>query len=353
MPPVPPNPDDHALVFGIRRYADVAAGWIDDLEGPDNDAAAIAAWLRDPRGGGLPRENVRVVRSAESPDPFRDGRGEPDQVRVMKALEEVAQLPGRRYEGQYAGRRLYVYVSGHGWASRRDQAAVVTADAKRSTPLNVDVTSWMDWMFEAAPFRELVLWADACATRVLPPTILGACTLRPVASPNAAKVKMFQAFAAPIGLLAVENQMLDGQWHGAFTYALLLGLQGAARTPVTSDSLRDYLHNAVTDFMSEADRRRRTVAREPAFGRTDPITFSAPDRLTFTVTVDVPPACVGKRALVADGPSSPPVAETVLTDQSWELELETGLYEVSVPQTGHAKAFKVVADGTRVGLDDG
>ena len=83
----------------------------------------------------------------------------------MDILSEVAQLPKDAFLGQWAGRRLYVYVSGHGWANRRNEAALVTAEASLASPLNVLVTSWVEWMMQAAPFQELVFWGDTCATR--------------------------------------------------------------------------------------------------------------------------------------------------------------------------------------------
>jgi Caspase domain len=343
-----PNPDDHALVFGIRRYFGAAAGWPPDLRGPDNDAAAVAAWLRRQDGGGLPHDNVRVVCSADAPDPFRDGRGEPDQQRIVTVLKEIAQLPTTYKDEenrQFAGRRLYVYISGHGWATRSVQAALVTAEAVKDNPLNVDVTSWTDWLTEAAAFKQIVLWADTCATRT-PPTVLqatpGANGLPATAHPNAPHVRVFESFAAGIGLRAVENQMADGDWHGAFTYALLRGLEGEAQTPVTSDTLSDYLRNAMKQFQSEEDKPRRTVAHEPAFGRRDPITFAEPARQTVPVGITFAPACRGQRVTVARGRGMPAVAATLLTGTEWQLKLEPGLYVVLVDALGLSKAFEAV-----------
>lgn len=274
--PTAANPHDHALVFGIGRYIGTAAGWPTDLRGPDNDAAAVAAWLSRADGGGLPPENVRVVCSADAPNPFQDGRGEPDQEQVVKAFKEIAQLPKEYLDEdkrQYAGRRLYVYVSGHGWATRSRQAVLVTAEAVKERPVNVDITSWTDQLTEAAQFQQIVLWADSCATRTRPTLLQGtpiANGLLPRGHPNAPFVRVFESFAAGIGLRAVEHQMPDGNWHGAFTYALLRGLEGEAPTPVTSDSLTDYLRNAMKQFQSPEDQQRGVVAHEPSFGRRDP-----------------------------------------------------------------------------------
>lgn len=345
MPPERLNSNDHAVVIGIRRYADVAAGWITDLQGPDNDAAAIADWLQQPEGGGLPDDNVHVVRSADVPDPFPQTGAEPHQQRVIKSLDEIAQLPKDRLEGQYAGRRLYLYISGHGWAQRRDEAALITAEATQEKRLNVLVTSWIDWMYYAAPFKELVLWADTCATRTAA-TALGNCTLGDSMSPNMASVRMFTAFAAPLGLKAVENQMPDGEWHGAFTYALLQGLHGAAPGDVTSDSLRNYLSNTMHSFMRDDQRSLRgSIATEPAFGKTDPIVFSERPTPKFPLTLQFSQECEGRRATVGTRPSEPLAAETTLAGTTWKLALEPGSYAVYVDGLDITKAFTVWGGG--------
>jgi hypothetical protein len=335
------NRHDHAVVIGIRRYADVSAGWIDDLAGPVNDACAVAEWLRDPARGGLPAGNVHEVLS---PDPFDVHHAEPHQTMIMKALDEVAQLPKGAHKGQYSGRRLYVYVSGHGWANHRNEAAVVTAEATQAQPLNVLVTSWVDWMGRAAPFEELVFWGDTCATRS-PLVTLYPCALTDSFSMNSRSVRTFSAYAAPIGLVAVENQMPDGVWHGAFTYALLQGLCGAAASPVTNDTLRDYLLNAMKEFLNDAQRARPTVAKEPQFGFTDAMTFGSPVRPRFPVTLRFSAETVGKRVNVGSSRSGSPIASTLLTDDQWEVHLEAGAYGVFVDGTDTSHEFQVIGGG--------
>lgn len=337
------RPDDHAVVIGIRRYADVAAGWVSDLQGPCNDAAAVAGWLRDPTGGGLPHDNVRVVCSPTAPDPFPAGGAEPHQKMVKTVLSDVAQLPKNVYQGQWAGRRLYVYVSGHGWANRRNEAALVTAEATRADPLNVLVTSWVEWMAQTAPFQELVFWGDTCSTRT-PVTHLHPCDLPVSFSMNAPQVRTFAAYAAPVGLVAVENRMPDGEWHGAFTYALLQGLRGAARTPVTSDTLRDYLLNAMRAFLPERDRGRAIVAKEPSFGFTDALEFASPAPARFAVSLRFDPSAVGRRVHVGASLSLPPAAETVLGSPEWTVDLEAGVYAVFV-EGAAAGQFEILGGG--------
>jgi uncharacterized caspase-like protein len=336
------NAHDQAVVVGIRRYADAddPSDWIGDLEGPDNDADAIAAWLRKPDGGGLPGENVRVIRSADEPDPFPDNGAAPHQQGIERSLLEIARLPTTAFEGQYAGRRLYVYVSGHGYARGPDEAALVTAEAERDRPLNVLITSWVEWLYTAARFKELVLWVDCCATR-MPLTYLKPCDLNQEFNPNAASGRRFIAFAAGFDKGAVENQMPDGQWHGVFTYALLRGLEGGAAGELTSDSLRDYLRNNMSSFMRE-DQRISTIAQEPTFGPTDTMSFGAPaQKPKFRVKLQFPEKCAGLHATVSVNASSPLAAETVLEGTEWQVELEAGTYVAFVPDLELFQAFWV------------
>lgn len=342
------NDHDHAIVIGIGRYVDASnqLGWISNLQGPDNDAAEIAAWLSDPDGGALPSRNVQVVRSADFPDPFPpDGPG-PAQQAVIEALDSVASMPPNAYEGQFAGRRFYLYVAGHGWASQRNEAALVTAEATHVTPLNVLASDWMEWLWYANRFRELVLWVDACATRTA--MDLQRCKLprRFATSPDA---KRFDAFAARFNLTSVENQMPDGRWHGAFTYALLQGLKGAAPGAVTATSLHDYLVNNMKSFM-RADQRIATVSDEPDFGKVDDIVFPTPTQApTFGLTLRFRNDCVGKRAVVVTRSTLPPAAEIVLAGTDWQPELEAGSYVASVPDLQLLSAFTVTGGGA----DDG
>lgn len=338
-----PNPHDHAVVIAIRRYADVAAGWVTTLEGPDNDAAAMVEWLKAPGGGGLDECNIRVVASSGAPEPFPEGGATPNQRNVIETLDEIAQLPKNAF-GQYAGRRLYVHISGHGWSREPDEAALVTAEATQEKPLNVLVTSWTRWMHKAAPFKEIVLWADTCATRV-PLKDLYPCVLDERVSPNTKEVAVFEGFAAPLGYRAVEAQMPDGFCHGAFSYALLAGLKGAAASPVTSSSLRDYLHNAMKDFMTEEQRRRKQISKEPAFGRTDPIVFATKARPTFPVTLRFAPEHVGRRVFVGHNRTDVPVAETVLAATDWTAQLEAGFWGAFVDGTNVSKGFEVAGGG--------
>lgn len=338
------NDHDHAVVIGIGRYADagIEPVWIENLKGPVNDAAAIAEWLRDPGGGGLPHDNVQVVVSEAEPDPFPDGGGAPAQQAVRDALESVINLPKNAYCGQFSGRRFYLYVSGHGWASRRNEAAVVTAEATSVNRLNVLASDWMEWLWYANRFRELVLWADACATRTAVDVLHGRKIDRFAQQPNALR---FDAFAAQFNLLSAEREMPNGEWHGAFTYALLQALHGAMGGPVTTTSIRNYLTNNMRAFLDD-DQRVATISQEPDFGRTDEIEIAdPPDPRKYPVRLTFRADCVGHQATISSTASLPPAAETLLEETEWQPSLHAGAYVASVPDLDLMTSFVVVGGG--------
>jgi hypothetical protein len=327
---------DQALVVGISRYAAAAADppWLKDLNGPDNDALAVGEWLRRADGGGLEEKNVRVIRSADFADPANMG---PQQRAIVDAFTELKELPIDAFEGQYAGRRLYVYASGHGMAARREDAALVTAEATLDDRLNVLVNSWFDWFWYAARFKEYVLWIDTCATRQ-PVGFLRPCPWPPEFHIASGAGDLFVALAAEYGKMAVENQ-LEGEWHGVFSYALLKALNGAIPSPVTSDALKGYLHNSLATFMTQAQVNHSGVAKEPAFGTTDPMVFTTPPQQSFAVTLEFPQDCIGKEATVSTAQGV--IHTTTLQQARWTVELEAGGYAAYVEELDRTYGFGV------------
>jgi hypothetical protein len=337
--------NDHAVVIGISRYADAGSepSWIGNLNGPDNDAAAVAAWLTSPSGGGLPQDNVAVIRSADEPNRPPHGSA-PEQGRIEQALNRLAQLPPTAYENKYAGRRAYVYVSGHGIATQPEEAALVTAEAENDRPLNVLITSWIEWLFTAGTFEELVLWVDCCATQASL-AFLKPCDRNHKVGPNAGTARRFVAYAAAFNKQAVEGEMSDGKWHGVFTWALLKGLEGATTGDVTSSSLRDYLHSNMSSFLSP-EQRVAAVSQDPVFGTTDELTFgSATAKPKFKVTLRFPIGCVGKQATISVDASSPLTAETTLQGVDWVVPLEAGTYVAFVPKENVVHPFTINGGG--------
>jgi hypothetical protein len=160
--------------------------------------------------------------------------------------------------------------------------------------------------------------------------------------PNA---RRFDAFAAQFNLLSAEREMPNGEWHGAFTYALLQALHGATGGPVTTTSIRNYVTHNMQEFMRK-DQRIPTISQEPDFGRIDEIAIADPPnprrypvRLTFRAD------CVGRQATISSTASLPPAAETVLDTTEWQPSLHAGAYVASVPDLDLMTSFVVVGGG--------
>ena len=333
------NDHDWAVVISISDYDGATAQppWITKLKGPDNDAAAIAEWLTSPEGGGLPADHVLQV-----PSPFPpSAAGIPKQLEIVEAFNKLAELPTNAYK-QRSGRRLYVYVSGHGVAGlSRHEAAVLTAEATAEDVMNVLITSWVDWLWHAARFKEFVLWVDTCATVSGPGVKLHACERPRQNRADAAQGELVIIFAAGYGNTAVENE-LEGDYHGVFTHALLKGLKGAAGTPVTTQALKQYLFNSMKTFMTDDQRDTPQVAKEPWFDEAADLEFAAPPTPpSFTATIRFPPECVGKQVTISVNASSPLVADETLAAEEWKPELPVGAYAVYVPELGLQAAFEV------------
>lgn len=334
--------DDYAVVIGVRRYRPTTPPWLGELNAPDDDAGAIAEWLTRRTGGGLPDSNVTMIRSADFPP---ERKMAPLQHEIEGAFADLATLDRSRFEGKHSGRRLYVYVSGHGFAENVADATLICADAGPRRPLNVVITSWVNWFYTACRFKEYVVWADCCRTR-LPIATPKYCDLVPEYCDDPDSGKQFIAFAASYKKLAVENKF-NGKWQGVFTYGLLQALNGAAVGELTTKSIADYLRENMASFLSDDQKRSSSVAKAPKIVEDDPITFSSPPtRPTFPVTLSFPPACIGKQAKVAVNNSSPPVAETQLDAPDWILRLETGIWCAFVPDKGLVQPFEIKGDGS-------
>src|SRR4051812_36763407 len=99
-----PAPDDYAVIVGINRYRP----GIDPLRGAVNDANLFYRWVTDASGGGLNPVNVKLIVSPT------EGGYEP---RVSDIENEIMLFYDRLWNtGRKVGRRLYLFMAGHGIA---------------------------------------------------------------------------------------------------------------------------------------------------------------------------------------------------------------------------------------------
>lgn len=342
------NPDDYAILVGINHYPELGEGNSPvDLQGPQNDVQAVRGWLLDPAGGGFPdATNIFHIEPATTPT----GSAEPTAEQLdglISKLDDIAQANKKARKGMQVGRRLYIYMSGHGFSPGRQRACLFTADAKERLGLNVHATGWLNWLQDAGYFREFVLWMDACMNRVSfvqphdPPLPLAASSSPPRAS--------FVAFAAQRSLKAVETVVPEdaNRTHGVFTWTLLEGLRGAAADAngrVTGRSLADWVRNAQSARFEPRDRDDRDVGQEPEVVQEDAaLIFARGVRPpVYNVSFTFPPAAQGTTAQLWAGSPFAIAQSFVVGDTPKHLDLKPGLYLLEVPEVGLRHGFEVV-----------
>lgn len=94
---------DWALVVGINHYP--SAG-VQELEGAVHDAEEFYTWVTDPKGGDVDEKHAKILKTNDGPDKSR-----PKMQQIEDFFDELMDAPTDQ-----VGRRLYLYLSGHGIA---------------------------------------------------------------------------------------------------------------------------------------------------------------------------------------------------------------------------------------------
>lgn len=342
------NRDHYAIVIGLWDYA----GFTDppaNLQGPGNDADSVYAWFTDPKGGGLPKENVQLIKSTDAAPPAFKPSRETLEEKAFKWIDKFAKVKLAAGEGRKVGQRLYVYMSGHGFSPQVRQGCLLAGNASpEEVSANIGASLWLQWWQDAGYFREYVLLLDCCMNRMLAGV---ADAARPPLTPitvGEAAGPAFVAFAAQRPLKAVEVAIPQDQnkFHGIFTWAFLKGLEGAAANAlgiVTGRSMANWLRNAVSPWLSETDRSDPDVSKEPEIVTEDSrIIFArgvAP--LLFETTLSFPADAVGKKGRLWSG-IAPPRSTEFTVEGKMQHRLPAGLHLVEVPEAGLRQGFEVV-----------
>jgi len=307
---------DWALVVGIAKYPNYGPnpGDPNDLRGPINDAVAVSDFLQNIYGV----QNVTLLTSAQNNGANWKEEPRPIKHDIEAWIKNILVQSHKNVDagkGPQVGRRLYIYLSGHGLAPEKSKRALVTADALSTTFIDHYLaTTAQEYLCNTRCFSEYVLLMDCCtqARVTLVPALLPFEIKQPL-NPQPPQVV---ACAAKFPELAVELALgSQGEFHGVFTYELLRGLRGAAANPSTggirTKDLAGYLYRAMPIHIDKLPDPKG-ISREPDFLEDDDMEFMAPQPAAATTKLR-------RITIVANG--SPPPADGTpvnITDHAGE-----------------------------------
>lgn len=332
--------EDHGIVIAITRYPKLSRASPGDADLHGLEAAkAVQAWLVD--HGGVKRENIRlIVRAVRDPE---TSDADPNLSAVMKAFSDLYDLCWDE-NGQPIipfGRRLYVYISGHGFAIDDDDGAVFCSEASSRAPWGVAAIKVLTAFRRGNIFKQFVLWVDACMDwEGVEPVQLSFRTVTDTREPPG---PLFKAYAARPRLKTVEAAPNEnGDVYGVFTRTLLDGLNGMAANAngeITGELLKDYLYNTMAKHIPPEHTDRKDVDKQP-FIRVDPgIVFAHIGQQPVTeIVLQFEIGCDGAQARIwGRDQNSSRVAilrKETITNGRVAVRLPTGIYAVDVPDHG-------------------
>jgi len=223
---VPPDARTFALVVGISKYQKLPQDlW---LQYPDADARALGRHLASARGGGVPADQMLVLTNEQA-----------TTAALRGAFQTFLKTrPGRNDT-------VYILIAGHGTVDSSG-AYILTWD---SDPENLAGTALpmaeLHSVVEEALLKvgHVILLADVCRAA----TIAGQKTT----ALGGVVEQIGEAPGELLGLMAARPKELSlegpefGGGHGAFTWSVLKGLEGAADSDrdgfVTAGELIDFV----------------------------------------------------------------------------------------------------------------
>jgi Caspase domain len=244
------NERDFAIVVGINTYD--ATSEFSELKGPTNDTRELIDWLKDAEGGAIPEENIAPYTLPSSTNPRADWSAITGALRTLYTRKRSADQP--------IGRRLYVFLAGHGFTDSITRSLLHSVETRRIAPAYVSGTQWLDCFHERALFDELVLWMDCC--RDYEPNFDAPgrpCFGGQDAASN--KVKRMYVLGTGFGKGSYERDF-NGTVHGIFSRALVDALRdeaidGEGRLTAAN------VYQVIADKLQAAERAGLNLLPEP------------------------------------------------------------------------------------------
>jgi uncharacterized caspase-like protein len=236
---IPSDAKTFALVVGISKYEKLPHDlW---LQYPDADAQALSRHFASPRGGAIPADQMLMLTNEQA-----------TTAAIRRAFQTFLKTrPG-------VNDTVYILIAGHGTVDNSG-AYILTYD---SDPDNLAGTAIpmaeLHTVVEQALLKvgHVILLADVCRAA----TIAGQKTLSDVVA------QIGESPGELLGLMAARPKELSlegpefGGGHGAFTWSVLRGLEGAADSDhdgfVTAGELIDFVGTDVPKLTHDKQHLR-------------------------------------------------------------------------------------------------
>lgn len=316
---------DYALVVGIDKYIFPD---LENLEGAGNDAKEFVKWLEDACSDG-------DLGSGQIISKFAEANYSDLSILVTRLLDQVGK----------GGRRLYVFLAGHGSGKSIKDAYLYSSEHSRLNQACWDIIQ--DVTRVGRLFREVILFADCCRTIA---TDAHPYTMRMQIDSSGAPNMHFYCLGCVDGE-TVEEQLSDGTVHGIFSDNLLRALHGRAvgavdaKGQVTAYSLATYLRSASAGLKPDFDPnddddylRKIVLARGfPPRRRTLEIRQSDPSMSFGVFSADLRPLKIERIQTAED---------TVLIEREKDEVIVVTVPEVSDLSEASTKVFVLPTEST-------
>jgi tetratricopeptide (TPR) repeat protein len=234
-----PAGNTYALIVGISKYQKPAL----DLQFAQDDASSFAQLLESPRGGGVPPDNILLLTDAKA---------------TTAALRSGFQDFLKRRAGK--NDTVVILIAGHGTVEvpGNKKAFILTYD---SDPQDLDSTALpveeLQNLFgeQLSRVGRVILFADVCKAGTIG-TIQNTTISSDVQRLGDAQGDLFGLLASRPREVSLEGPQFGGG-HGAFTYFVLKGLEGAADDNKDGIVDANELVNYVSDQVPDATGRKQ------------------------------------------------------------------------------------------------